>query len=202
MLKFVFLTHGFYEDHKDLAQLEKKSSRPYVQMTVDEYNINFVVPLRSNIEHFEHVLWTNKNEKCGLDFSKLVVISDEEYIRKDLAPHIRQDEFAKLKGKEYIIKEKIIKHISEYNKAKANLTNPRNVYLCKFSTSQYFEEFVCEISMEDYLRLKAKAKNESEQMISDKSKVQTKPKSFEMENPDKEPENLVLEEETLSTTEM
>jgi len=112
------------------------------------------VPLISHISHFEHVLWTNKEMGCGLDFSKSVIISDDDYIRTDVKPHIRQDEFNKLKAKDYEVKEKIIKHIDEYNKAKNNLKNIRNKYLCRFSTMQYYEESISGISMKNYLQLK------------------------------------------------
>ena len=93
----------------------------------------------------EHVLWTDKENKCGLDFSKAVVISCDSYIDQSRIPHIRQNEFDSLRGKEYLIKQRLIKHISEYKKAKTALHISRNLTLCKFSTMQYFEKYIDKI---------------------------------------------------------
>ena len=92
------------------------------------------------------VLWTNKKCNCGLDFSKAVIILNEnEYIDTKTRPYIRPDEFEVLRGKEYIIKTKMIKYIHDYKEAKCNLSVQRNKYLCEFSTLQYFEEYLNEI---------------------------------------------------------
>jgi protein AbiQ len=102
--------------------------------------------LYGGITHKDHVLWTNKDNCCGLDFSKAVVVTDDKYIDKKLKPHIRQDEFNSLRGKEYIVKQKLIKYIRDYKSAKKTLNIRRNKLLCTFSTMQYFEEYIKEIS--------------------------------------------------------
>lgn len=38
------------------------------------------IPLRSDITHPQNVLCTNKKQKHGLDFTKAVLILDDEYI--------------------------------------------------------------------------------------------------------------------------
>ena len=50
----------------------------------------FALPLRSNISH-QYVYYSDKSNKCGIDYSKSVVIN-ESYIDKDNIPQIRQRE--------------------------------------------------------------------------------------------------------------
>jgi len=141
-MKFLFLSELFYIDYAKCNQIEQKSARPYAQVYTKINGVQFAIPLRSNITHREHVLWTDKTNNCGLDFSKAVVIADEKYINKALTPKIRQSEFDFLRGKDHIIKQKLIKHINDYKEAKENLNIKRNKLLCEFSTMQYFEEYI------------------------------------------------------------
>lgn len=79
----------------------------------------------------------DRQKQCGLDFSKAVVITDEDkYIDKQHKPQIRQNEFNALKGKERIVYNKMLKYIRQYKKAK------QNQILCKYSTLQYFEDYI------------------------------------------------------------
>lgn len=118
--------------------MEQKHNRPYIQVYVEIEGIQYANPLRSDIHH-PHVLWTDKKNHCGVDFSKAVVITDEKYIDSSTDPHIRQDEFDALRGKDYKIKTKMKKYIEDYKMAKSDLSNPRNQQLVKYSTLQYFE---------------------------------------------------------------
>ena len=101
--------------------------------------IQYAIPLRSEIHH-PHVLWTDKNNRCGVDFSKAVVITDEKYIDMLREPHIRENEFNALRGKDYKIRVKMEKYIEEYKKAKQDLSKKHNQNLVKYSTLQYFEK--------------------------------------------------------------
>ena len=58
---------------------------------------------------FVNVLWTDKKNHCGIDFSKAVVISEERYIDDTRNPYLRQNEFDALRGKDYKIKVKMKK---------------------------------------------------------------------------------------------
>jgi hypothetical protein len=141
-MKFLFLNQLFYSDYTHCVQMEQKITRPYAQVYTKINGIQFAIPLRSNINHKDHVLWTDKSKNCGLDFSKTIVIEDEKYIDKTKKPHIRQNEFNFLRGKEYIIKQKLIKHIRDYKNAKKMSHLKRNKLLCNFSTMQYFEDYI------------------------------------------------------------
>jgi protein AbiQ len=140
-MTFVFLNKKFYDDYADCVEIEKKEIRPYTQVYTTINRLIFAIPLRSHIDH-PHVLWTNKKEHCGLDFSKAVIILKSDYIDNSRKPHIRQDEFENLRGKEYIIKQNMIKYINDYKEAKQNFEIDRNKKLCSYSTMQYFEQYI------------------------------------------------------------
>ena len=142
MVDLVFLTQQFYIDHSQYPEILHKDDRPHVQVKININGALFCIPLRSNISH-PYVLWTDKVNKYGLDFSKTVIIADiNKYIDCINRPTIRQTEFNALRGKEYIIKSNLIKYINKYKKAKKNLNIPRNKLIVQYSSLQYFEKYI------------------------------------------------------------
>ncbi|MCL2366647.1 MAG: hypothetical protein FWC75_06315 [Oscillospiraceae bacterium] len=142
MVKFVFLTQEFYDDFAKCPEILHKDDRPHIQLQIEIGVHVFCVPLRSNINH-PHVLWTDKANKCGLDFSKTVVITDaQRHINKTREPIIRQIEFDSLRGKEHIIKTSLKKYIANYKDAKKRQHIQRYRTLLQCSTLQYFEEHI------------------------------------------------------------
>ena len=139
--RFVFLSSKFYNTYppSNYPEIEQKQNRPYIQVYVEINGVQYAIPLRSDIHH-PHVFWTDKANHCGVDFSKAVVIKDESYIDLDSEPHLRQNEFDALRGKDYKIKSKMEKYIADYKKAKKDLSKPINQTLVKYSTLQYFEK--------------------------------------------------------------
>ena len=139
--RFVFLSQEFYEDYptEKYPEMEQKTNRPYIQVCVEIDGVQYAIPLRSDINH-PHVLWTDKENHCGIDFSKAVVIKEERYIDATRNPYLRQNEFDALRGKDYRIKVKMQKYIKKYKKAKEDLSNPINQKLVQYSTLQYFEK--------------------------------------------------------------
>ncbi len=139
--RFVFLSNEFYDEYpvEKYPEIEQKHNRPYIQVYVEIDGIQFAIPLRSDIHH-PHVFWTDKANRCGVDFSKAVVITKTSYIDAISEPHLRQKEFDALRGKDYKIKEKMEKFIKKYKKAKKELNNPANQSLLKYSSLQYFEK--------------------------------------------------------------
>lgn len=139
---FVFLTQDFYDDYKSCPEIEQKLNRPHLRILITVNNITFAVPFRSNIAH-PHAFLTDKANKCGLDFSKAVVLHDpEKYIDKVRSPRIRQNEFNALKGKEHFILQRFTKYIHDYIKATEKPQVPRNAKLLEYSTLQYFPETI------------------------------------------------------------
>ncbi len=139
--RFVFLSKKFYNTYPTslYPEMEQKQNRPYIQVCVEIDGVQYAIPLRSDIHH-PHVFWTDKENHCGVDFSKAVVITDESYIDFFTEPHLRQNEFDALRGKDFKIKSKMEKYIADYKKAKKDLSNPINQTLVKYSTLQYFEK--------------------------------------------------------------
>ena len=119
--------------------MEQKQNRPYIQVCVEIDGVQYAIPLRSDIHH-PHVLWTDKKNHCGVDFSKAVVIKDDSYIDLSVEPHLRQLEFDALRGKDFKIKSKMEKYITDYKKAKKDLSKPIKRMLVTYSTLQYFEK--------------------------------------------------------------
>ena len=117
--RFVFLSKKFYNTYpiSRYPEMEQKQNRPYIQVYVEIDGVQYAIPLRSAINH-PHVLWTDKKNHCGVDFSKAVVIKDESYIDLSVEPHLRQNEYDALRGKDFKIKSKMEKYISDYKKAK------------------------------------------------------------------------------------
>ena len=140
--RFIFLSDAFYKDYpgKLYPEIEQKRYRPYIQVITTINDVIYAIPLRSNINH-PHVLWTDKANHCGLDFSKAVVINDDIYIDDEHIPHIRQNEFDALRGKDYRIKQKMIKYIETYKAAK-NKADRISRSIVEKSTLQYFEEYI------------------------------------------------------------
>ena len=139
--RFVFLSKKFYNTYptSQYPEIEQKENRPYIQVCVEIDGVQYAIPLRSDIHH-PHVFWTDKANNCGVDFSKAVVIKEADYIDSLKEPHLRQNEFDALRGKDYKIKTKMAKYIADYKKAKQDLSKPINQTLVKYSTLQYFEK--------------------------------------------------------------
>ena len=142
-MKFTFLTPKFYSDYPQILypQIERKDDRPYAHVTIEMYSQLFCLPLRSNIDH-PHAFFTNRKEKCGVDYSKAVVIDKEEYIDKRRKTFLRQDEYKKLQGKDHTIKRQFMEYIELYKKAKIDTTVAHRDKILAFSTLQYFENYI------------------------------------------------------------
>ena len=76
---------------------------------------------------------------AGLDFSKSVIIDEEEYDASSLAI-IDSAEFAIIKRDEQKIKYEFRKFLNQYRKALRRQDVPRNARLVQYSSLQYFED--------------------------------------------------------------
>lgn len=142
MLKLVFLTEAFYAAYRDCSELEQKGTRPYAQIQIKINGVLWGIPLRSHIRH-SHAIWTDKENGCGLDLTKAVVITDPVNYISPVVPHIREGEFAVLKRiSEYEVVQKLCKYIKVYKKAKAHTEVKRNRDIVSYSTLQYFEQYI------------------------------------------------------------
>ena len=144
LLKAVFLTDAFYKDYPNekYGEIEKKTNRPYIRIQIMVGGVLWGIPMRSNISH-SHAIWTDKENHCGLDLTKAVVIvKPAKYIASE-TPRIRDNEFKVLKRlDEYTVSQKMQKYIRDYKNAKKALKVKRNRDLVSCSTLQYFEEYI------------------------------------------------------------
>ena len=78
---FKFLSKKYYTEYTNeiYPQLELKPTRPYAHVKINAYGYDFYLPLRSNIAH-PHAFFTDKKNKCGVDYSKAVIITDTSYV--------------------------------------------------------------------------------------------------------------------------
>lgn len=143
MLNLVFLTQDFFASYSHCPEIEKKVDRPHVQVMIDVYGTLFCIPMRSSIKH-KHAIFTDKENGCGLDLSKAVVITDPtKYIDHERIPHIRPNEFKALKNvSQYEVRRRLLAYIAEYKEAKRRPEIERNRNLLQCSTLQYFEEYI------------------------------------------------------------
>lgn len=140
--RFIFLTPEFYADYAQCPEIEQKVDRPHVRTLIHVEGLDFAIPLRSHINH-PHALLTDETNKCGLDFSKAVIIVDAvRYIDAQRSPHIREHEFNSLRGKEHLVEQGMLRYLRAYRKALRHPEISRNATLLKYSTLQYFQEYI------------------------------------------------------------
>lgn len=142
-MRFAFLSEAFYNDYpaEQFPEIEHKPNRPYVVVFVTVGERQFAIPMRSHITH-PHAFLTDKEKRCGVDYTKAIVVLDEEkYLDATKKPHIRPNEFDALRGKEYKIQCGLQKYIEKNKKAKTSEKEIDKV-LVRCSTLQYFEEYL------------------------------------------------------------
>jgi len=140
-VKFIFLTNRFYIDYSHCSEIEQKRERPYAQIYIECNGVNFAIPFRSNIKH-SYAYWTDKENRAGIDYTKAVVLENDKYIDTTAVPYIRPNEFKALLGKNYNVVTGMAKYIARYKKAKEFPHRPENTRLLKYSTLQYFENYI------------------------------------------------------------
>lgn len=140
MLRYIFLAPKFFMHYNKsrYPEIEHKADRPHVLVAVKISSLHFGIPMRSNINH-PHVFWTDKKNRCGIDYSKSVIIPDDTYIDSRI-PHIRDNEHEVIKNNHYKIISGFEKYIQSYIKALDELHIDRKKLLCKYSTLQYFHK--------------------------------------------------------------
>ena len=80
-MKYIFLSKQFYDDYnlKTCPEIAQKQDRPYVMLLIKIDGLTFAIPFRSSIRHkFAYI--TDKENHCGIDYSKAVVITKNYYI--------------------------------------------------------------------------------------------------------------------------
>ena len=140
--EFVFLSDQFFNDYANCPQIEKKKSRPHIRLIIREEGLCFAIPMRSSIKH-PYAFLTDRANRCGIDYSKAVVIKDEAlYIDRSRKPQIRQNEFNALKGKEAVVQSQFLRYLRAYRKAQRHPQAEHNKTLLAYSALQYFDDLL------------------------------------------------------------
>lgn len=142
------LTNQFYSDYPDppYRELMRKNKRPYNCLLMrSSYGYFICIPYRSHINHKYAYKFKNsarsRNSKSGLDYSKMVIIHNFDYLSTQNAI-IDSDEYKETRQNIEHIKNDITKYINEYidyvrlpdpNQAPKKL---KRKYM--YSTLQYF----------------------------------------------------------------
>ncbi len=117
--------------------MEQKENRPYIVFLVEIEGRTWALPFRSNIAH-KYAFFTDEENRCGIDYTKAVVIEDPGYIDTARKPHLRQNEFDVLRGNEHLVYRGFVRYIKEYKKAKRS-GNARYSSMLKYSTLQNYQ---------------------------------------------------------------
>lgn len=92
------LSNSFYADYSAVQypELLKKAERPYACLMINIRDYYICIPYRTHIDHSNayHFRYSarSKNNKSGLDFSKIAIVNNCEYIDKTPAL-IDKDEY-------------------------------------------------------------------------------------------------------------
>ena len=82
---------------------------------------------------------------AGLDYTKSVIINLDTDIDTTRKAFVRKDEYKNLLGREYDIKQGLLKFIKRYKKALLKPELPENKYIVQNTALQYFQEYLVEI---------------------------------------------------------
>lgn len=137
--RIVFLSDSFYRDHPNppFKEMEQKQNRPYIVFLVEIEGHIWAIPFRSHIRH-AYAFFTDPDNRCGIDYSKAVVVDRPEYIDQQTRPHLRQNEFEALRGNGFVVQKGFEKYIKLYKKA-VRSGHSRYHSLIKYSTLQNYE---------------------------------------------------------------
>ena len=137
-MKLIFLSEKFYNDHAQCDEILQKRDWPYACLVMKIGGVTFAIPFRHNIKH-RYAFMTYGT--CGLDYTKAVVIRDGSDIA-DGTPTVDRKEWDRVRRCENDIFYSFRQYVRQYRRAMAHRDNPRNSNLLKYSTLQYFEQYI------------------------------------------------------------
>ncbi|GAB1673911.1 type III toxin-antitoxin system TenpIN family toxin [Mannheimia haemolytica] len=116
-----YLSEQFYlEVAPYLKEILLKGTRPYCVLLVQVKNLDFALPLRSNLPQREGVgikTIPNPDEEGrfkGVDFSKAILLTDKSYLKTDKVQLKNKSELLNIQGNERKIVREFKKYVSEY----------------------------------------------------------------------------------------
>ena len=144
------LTQKFYIDYPNppYKEIVRKNSRPYNCLLIQShYGYYICIPYRGHTKHKYAFMFKNsvrsKRAKSGLDYSKMVIITNNDYIGQTDAI-VDKDEYKETRNNIEYIKNDAQKYVDEYvnyisgNKSKYDKKEFERIY--QYSTLQYFHK--------------------------------------------------------------
>ena len=144
------LTQKFYTDYPDppYKEIVRKNSRPYNCLLIQSHYGYFIcIPYRSHIRHKYSFMFKNsirsKRAKSGLDYSKIVIVADSNYIEQTDAI-VDKDEYNETRNNIEYIKNDAQEYVDDYvnylsgNSTKYDKKEFERIY--QYSTLQYFHK--------------------------------------------------------------
>ncbi|MEO9653817.1 type III toxin-antitoxin system TenpIN family toxin [Marinomonas sp.] len=146
MLKVSTLTEFAVNQNSTLREIIHDKSRPHGIITIQYKDLTFAIPLRSNLRHsssvvLDTVVRDGKRLKRGLDFTKALLIKDQE---KEIGDpfFIPDTQKEKLISSKKMIKNQFERYVKNYvNAVEFGKDNTLNSNAYKFTTLiNYHEE--------------------------------------------------------------
>ena len=139
-----YLSSLFYQKYKDCSEiLSKGETRPYAILLIEVEKQKFAVPIRTHLHKTKDCYESNPKTNSGLDYTKAVVITRDDYIDSKKYPEIEHKEYNFIKFKEKEIKLAFRKFVSDYKKDfirhQKNQNIPKNPRF-QYCTLQYFKK--------------------------------------------------------------
>ena len=89
-----YLSSLFYQKYKDCTEiLSKGETRPYIIILIEVENNKFAIPIRTHLHKTKDCYESNPQSNSGLDYTKAVVISRDDYIDSTKYPEIEHREY-------------------------------------------------------------------------------------------------------------
>lgn len=95
-----YLSSTFYQKYKNCSEIMSKGeTRLYIILIIETETNKFAIPIRTNLHKTKDCYESNPITNSGLDYTKALVITKEEYIDTTRYPEIEHKEFNYIKFK-------------------------------------------------------------------------------------------------------
>jgi protein AbiQ len=86
-IQISFLSNKFFSLYPEdkFPEIERKRNRPYLVIVIMTSIGKFAIPLRHHIGH-NYAFFTDFAGRCGLDFTKTIVVSNDDFIYNPPTP--------------------------------------------------------------------------------------------------------------------
>lgn len=133
----------------EYPELMQKQGRPYACLLISTEEYYICIPFRSSIRHSNAYLFTTteraRRSQSGLDYSKIVLIKNFDYIDTKTMAIVDQDEYVELMNNIQRIVEGALEYIDQYTKYRQGIIHLHHrQYERKYgkSTLPYFEDIL------------------------------------------------------------